>query len=478
MCKATRLTSDFFVSGTRVTGSGNLPVTRIPGKERIRVMIDCGLNQEPDGGKYNESFIANPCEINLVLVTHVHIDHVGLLPKLVKEGYQGDIICSEDSARLMPLVLADAAHIQKNRSKRSGKPPLYDTENVSKCLQQIKAIEYGKWYNYGENCKYMIISNGHLIGACMIVISFTSPDGKKVNYLFTGDYSPKNIFMDVQRIPQEVLTMPLNIVCESTYGNVDSTDPEQKEKKFDVNVSENVKKGGSVIIPAFSLGRAQEVLYHLKCMQKDGRLSKSVPIFLDGRLAIDYTRMYTSGQLHIRPEMTKFLPTNLQYITTHDTREQLLSSGKQKIVVTTSGMGSYGPAQVWIPRYLWETKALIQFTGYCAEGTYGRKLKETTADEFVFVGRTGGILGMKKASVEFTSEFSGHAKADQLIKLLRKFKNIRSVIINHGEPETKKIFAERIYNELGIKRVGVASRDTGFRIGEFGIEKAIPVPSV
>ena len=148
----------------------------------------------------------------------------------------------------------------------------------------------------------------------------------------------------------------------------------------------------------------------------------------------------------------------------------MLESTDKKIIVTTSGMGSYGPAQTYIPEYISRPKALIQFTGYTAEGTLGRRLKDTKKGEMVQVG---GLIVKKSAEVEYTNEYSAHAKADEMIIFLNQFKNLKLVLVNHGEEDVKKVFAERIVNEVNPKRVGILDREYFFRVNSYGLVKTL-----
>ena len=169
------------------------------------------------------------------------------------------------------------------------------------------------------------------------------------------------------------MELPVNmIIQESTYWKYGSS---EITKCFAENVLKSINKGGTVVAPVFSLGRAQEILYEIKCMQENCQLSVKVPIFLDGKLTIRYTNMYIKDGLDIKEEMWNFLPENLTFVD-RTSRAEILESEEAKIILTSSGMGSYGPAQVYIPEYLTRENALIHFTGYTAEGTLEQGLKK------------------------------------------------------------------------------------------------------
>lgn len=232
-----------------------------------------------------------------------------------------------------------------------------------------------------------------------------------------------------------------------------------------------VEQKWTVLVPVFSLGRSQEILYRLKCLQVAGILDVNIPIYLDGKLAIRCTNMYLKGLVGICEDMRDFLPENFQFVDKTIRNVLLNEDNSCKIILTSSGMGSYGPARTYIPAFLARQKMLIHFTGYTAVGTMGRKIKDTPDGEIVSVG---GLLVKKKAKVEYTSEFSAHAKADVMIDFLKKFSNLKLVLINHGEPNVKEIFAKRVLKEVDTKAVGILNRDNVFRIGPWGLEKTIP----
>lgn len=203
----------------------------------------------------------------------------------------------------------------------------------------------------------------------------------------------------------------------------------------------------------------------LKCMQKEGKISSGIPIYLDGKLALRYTELYRRAKLDIKEDMVDFLPNNLSYVD-KEFRSNLLDDNNCKIIVTTSGMGTYGPAQVYIPSYIGREGCLIQFTGYTAEGTLGRELKDTLKGEFI---TSGGLVKKKYADVEYTNEMSAHAKADEMLDFLKKFNNLKLVLVTHGELKSKQMFSIRITNEINPKNVAILGRDYLFRISPYGL---------
>ena len=267
-------------------------------------------------------------------------------------------------------------------------------------------------------------------------------------FFMLGDYNNKNLFFEPEPIPDWVYELPLTIVQESTYGYMNSS--EIKETFVD-NIIKCVSKGGTIVIPAFALGRMQEVLYKLKVLQDLGTLPLEVDIYVDGKLGIMYTGMCKNGMLGVKKEMREFLPSNVVFVD-KTTRGMLLQDNAPKIIVTTSGMGSHGPAETYIPSYITKKNALIQFTGYVAEGTLGRELKEAPKGETI---KIRGVLYKKEAEIEYTNEFSAHAKADEMISFLQKFEKLNLVLVNHGEAPVKDIFAKRILREVDTKNVAI-----------------------
>lgn len=462
---------DIMAMNPGVTGSCNLCIVRLPNPDypRIRFVVDCGLFQERGDDDYNDDFPFDPCKLDFCLVTHNHVDHVGRLPLLVKKGFNRTIYATESTRKLLPLSLWDCHKVLKDVSKRKHKKVTYKSDDVSRAISLVKGCKYGEEIQVHENVYVTFLSNGHLIGAASIFVRITYPGFDDINLLFTGDYKGENVFFDVEPIPERILAAPITIIQESTYGDMDT---DEMVPCFKENLLKCVEQGGTVIAPVFSLGRSQEILYELKLLQDEGKLSTEVPVYFDGKLAIRYTNLFiASGDrgLDIKEEMRDFFPKNLIFVD-KTIRADVLASNSCKIVLTTSGMGSYGPAQAYISQYIRRRGALIHFTGYTAEGTLGSRLKEAEDGASVEVA---GIVAKKRARVEYTTEYSAHAKADEMIAFLQQFGNLKLVLVNHGEPEVKELFADRIVDQVDCKDVGILGRKYFFRVNPYGLAKTL-----
>lgn len=466
MGKGSRFYADIMAMNEEVTGSCNLVIVKFPDRETLRFVVDCGLFQEREYEELNWALPFNSENVDFCLVTHVHVDHIGRLPYMVKNGYSGPIYATETTCKLLPLALNDSFKVLSSVSKRKNVKCLYSDIDVDKTLELLKPCKYNETIQVHENVKVTFLNNGHLVGAALILVQISYDGYEDINLLFTGDYNNKNIFFNVNPIPKWILELPLTVIQESTYGDMNTTD---MHKCFKENIKKCINDDGTVVALVFSLGRAQEILYELRNMQKEGELNIEIPIYFDGKLAIKYTDLYIKDGLDIKQEMRDFLPQNLIFVDKASRREVLEDTNK-KIILTTSGMGSYGPAQTYIPEYIAREKVLIQFTGYTAEGTMGNRLKGTALGEKVEVG---GVMVKKRAHVEYTTEFSAHAKADEMIAFLKQFKNLKLVLVNHGESEVKNIFAERIIDEVAPKRVGLLGRSYFFRVDSYGLVKTL-----
>lgn len=466
MGKKERFYADVMAMHPEVTGSCNLVIVRLPNSETIRFVVDCGIFQESKYEEMNYTLPFNADNIDFCLVTHNHVDHIGRLPFMVKNGFANKIYATETTCKLMPLALYDSCKVLEDVAKRKSRKSLYTEAHVRTTISNIEPCRYGETIEVGQNVKITFLNNGHLIGAAIILVQVSYPGFNDINLLFTGDYNKRNMFFDVKPIPEWILKLPLTVIQESTYGDMDTS---EVYKCFEENIFACINCTGSAIVPVFSLGRSQEILYELKCMQDKGLLSVDIPIYLDGNLAIRYTNWYIRDGLDIKDDMREFLPKNLTFVDKSN-RNDVLESRNSKIILTTSGMGSYGPAQLYIPEYIKRENALIHFTGYTAEGTLGNRLKNAEIGEHVEIG---GLITKKRAKVEYTTEYSAHAKANEMIDFLKQFENLKLVLVNHGETNVKDKFANRILDEVEPKNVGLLGREYFFRINPYGLVKTL-----
>ena len=310
-----------------------------------------------------------------------------------------------------------------------------------------------------EGVKVTYFQNAHVPGAAIILVRAMYRGFGSINLLFTGDYNDKNTFFSARKLPKRVTSLPVTIIEESTYGTTDSS---ECEPIFEKKLASVIKQRKEILLLAYSFGRTQEILYKLKCMQHNGSLPESIPIYLDGKLGTKYTKIFP--MLSISERMKDFLPENIHFVGKHERESIILSSGP-KIVVTSSGTGSFGPAQTYLPHFLGKRNAYVAFTGYTPKNTLGDKLKELSYGAPV---KVGGILVNLLAELEYFNEFSAHAKSDVLLKLLSEFSNINLVLINHGETDTKLAYAETVKEVINPRMVGILDRDYWFRVDQYG----------
>jgi len=465
-CNKSRFYVDVMCLNEEVTGSCHLCVVKTPDGETIKFIVDCGLFQETAYRKYNESFPFNPAELDFALITHNHTDHIGRLSLLSKLGFKNTIYTTELTKILMPASLRDSYGIAQRDAKRDDVKPLYDEEDLNNTLELIKGFPYFTEIQVHENVKVTFLDNGHLPGAALILVKISYYGEEDINMLFTGDYSKHSAFFDVQPIPKYVFDIPLTVIQEATYA---TTYTDSILKVFEENILKAVKEGKTIVIPVFAQGRCQELMLKLKNMQDSGMLDVNIPIFLDGSLCMTYTAIYEGFSYLFKDEAKKFCPANFKYVDKKN-RAALLVTTTCKIILTSSGMGSHGPAPMYIGNFISSEKALVHFVGYPAMRTLSRKLKDAEKGEEV---KVGSLMKSKICDIEYTTEFSSHAKLDEMLDFLKQFSNIKLLLVNHGEYECKDNFAkEAVKNDLA-KGVAVESRATFHRIGRYGLLKEI-----
>ena len=455
-----------------VTGSCILVSVSLPNGEMLRFIVDCGLYQEREYEDLNGKLNLNAENLDFVLVTHNHVDHTGRLPLLVKKGYDGPIYMSDVTAKILSPALNDSYKVLKEKAEHENHSLIYDLPDVYNVINQRVGVKFEETISVHDNVKVTFLQNGHLIGAALILVQISYKSKNKfweyedINLLFTGDYKKENVFFDVKDIPDWVKKLPLTIIQESTYGDIDTKDIIYK---FEWNIIEGVKQKKQIFIPAFSQGRFQEIMLILKRLQKSKELSENIPIYLDGNLAFQYTNLFLRKELGIKEECKDFVPANSIFVD-DSFRRDILTDSEPKIIISTSGMASYGPARFYLPIMVNRRNTLIHFTGYNAEGTLGRRVLDCKDGEEVLIS---GVTVKKRAIVENTREFSGHAKADEMIEFLKQFTNIKLILINHGAEEVKNEFADRVKHEIDPKDIEILDRHYFYRINAYGLMKKI-----
>lgn len=446
-----------------VTGSGHLVSVHYPNGALSRFLTDCGLYQEE---KYNhlnnEPLQFDSKDIEFVLITHNHADHMGRLPLMIKDGFHGKIYTTKETAAMMPIALRDSFKIHKEDSKKHNRKLLYEEEHLEETIRRIVPCEFNETEYVSKNIKVTFSMNGHLLGAGMITVQISYPGEEDRNIFFMGDYKPYNVFFELEDVPRWVYDLPITVITESTYGYMDS---HQVKYHMEDDLEKAINAGKTILISAFAQGRAQEVLFLLKYMQIQKKLSKEIPIRLDGNLARADTLLYLKSELLNKFNKADFLPANFSFVTKEE-REAVLSYSGQQIILSTSGMMDHGPAQFYLERFVERKDVLIYIPGYTSPGTLGYKLQHPNQGNVKINGREYQM----KATVMTTNECSSHAKADEIIDFLLRFKHLNLVLVNHGQKEVKDRFALRILEEVKPKRVEILGEHT-FCVGQYGYMK-------
>ena len=456
-----------------VTGSTIRNTTHFSDGTIFRYLVEFGMYQgegHSRGLDYNDS--VNPKKINAILITHPHLDHDGALPIFVKKGYDKKIYMSDAAACVIDIGFHDSYNIMKRDASILKTTPLYSENDIEKTLDLIQKVRYEETVKImNEKDKEItatFFDNGHLTGAAMILVQIKEYGCEDINILYTGDYKAANCFLDIKPLPYWVYALPnLTIVCEATYGTTNSWDVEHT---WEDDIIKACSKNRIIINTAFAQGRFQELMLRVHNLKENGLIPKDYPVKVDGKTGIDYTFRYLSNSniIHFKEDSMNFFSENLQFVD-NKTRASIMNDKKGKIIITTAGMGSNGPAKEYIKKFLPNPNALIYFPGYTSEGTVGRRVFEAKYEENVLVG---GTEVTKRAQVLQTLEFSSHATADELIDFLCKFAP-RSVLFNHGTIECKEAMAERTKKELGIKKIGILGMGYVYRINQYGIDKKI-----
>ena len=424
-----------------------------------KLLIDCGLFQ---GLKENrqrnwEPFPVNPAGIDAVILTHAHIDHCGYLPRLTREGFTGPVYCTHVTHEFCKLLLPDSAHLQeedarwankKGFSKHKPALPLYTTADVEKCLQQFSARHYGESINLADGMRLKFRDAGHILGSAFANIKITQGDTVS-KILFSGDIGGPN--RPILNDPTQVYEVDYLLV-ESTYGNRLHGDKQSnREQELARVINDSVKRGGVLIIPAFAVGRTQELLYHIRELEMSGAIP-ALPVYIDSPMAINATAITTKMQdgydMTARMLMLdgiEILKTNNLHIAKSVEESKALHTIKgPAIIMSASGMLAGGRILHHLFQRLPKPQNTLLFVGYQAEGTRGRALQGGNTEVKIH-----GQMVPVKAHIETISGFSGHADYREILAWLMGFNRPpKQTFIVHGEPDASQAMSDKIQKQL------------------------------
>ena len=438
----------------QVTGSMHLLKT-----DQYQILIDCGLDYERNSSQeQNEEFPFNPAEIDVVILTHAHIDHSGNLPTLIRMGFRGQILCTHATKDLAELLLLDSVSIflNKQRARTKGKQrksqgpnPLYLQKHVHETIDKMVEIAFNKPFKVNEYIAVEFIPIGHLLGAAAVVLRIVE-DGIEKKIAFTGDIGRKNypLLPDPQALP------PVDfLVCESTYGGRFHSQGTSIEEKLTETIQQAcVKTPGRLIIPAFSIGRTQSLIYTLNRIFLEKGLPP-IPIFIDSPLANHATEVYRKHRNLLHPEAQAFYAQhgeefefeNLTYTQNLKESKAITNFYEPCIIISSAGMLEGGRIQDHLYYNVQNLYCTLLFIGFCAPGTLGHKLLR--GDSFVRIrDRELPVY----ATIEKTDLLSGHGDHADLMQVITQQKNLQKLFLVHGEPSSMEELAQSA-SELGFE---------------------------
>ncbi|GIK49811.1 MAG: MBL fold metallo-hydrolase [Alphaproteobacteria bacterium] len=426
-----------------VTGSKHL--VEADGK---RILIDCGLFQGLKVLRERnwEPFPVDPRSLDAIVLTHAHLDHSGYLPKLVREGFSGPIYCSSATADLCDILLKDSAHIaekdaeyanRKGHTKHKPALPLYTVRDAERALKQLRPLEFESERDIEAGAQIRLRRAGHILGAATVELSWQSR-----TLVFSGDLGR---YDDVFMPDPEPVTAADYVIVESTYG--DRTHPKTDPMEaLGAVVERTVRRGGTVVIPAFAVGRTQVLLYHLWMLKQAGRIA-TVPIFLDSPMAINATELLCQHLEDHRfsADVCEQSCAIATYVRDVEESKAITANPMPKIVIAGSGMATGGRVLHHIKAFGPDSRNAILFAGYQAAGTRGARLMAGETEVKMF-----GQWIPIRAEVANLPELSAHADAEEIIRWLSGFKRPpRHTYIVHGEPEASDALRVRIGRNLG-----------------------------
>lgn len=450
---------NFHGAAHTVTGSQHL--LEINGH---KLLLDCGMYQGKRADSYarNVNFQHNPREVDVVILSHAHIDHSGNLPNLVKQGFEGKIFATHATVDLASLMIADSAHIQesdaefvnKKRKQRGEEPiePLYTKADAEEVIASFHGVDFDTAFQPIPGVTARLFVAGHILGAAGVSLEIEEK-GKKIHLIFSGDIGRNNIPLLFDPVLPERADY---LIMESTYGDKRHDDPEKAFIEFRNVVKKTLERSGKVIVPAFAVGRTQDLVYHLNQLMHDNEIPR-VPVFVDSPLAVNATDVFRRHPECFDEETRQFVEearhpaldfNMLTYIRSAEESKALNERTDPMVIISASGMMENGRILHHIKNNIENPKNTICIVSWQAPDTLGRKLADRETQVKIF-----GELYERKCDVETIGGLSGHAGQDLLVKYATNIKkSVKQVFLVHGE-EKQAMTLKGLLNDQNMNEV-------------------------
>ncbi|NCP66885.1 MBL fold metallo-hydrolase [bacterium] len=454
---------EFSGAARHVTGSKHL--LHLNGK---KILLDCGLFQgrRKQAAKWNEMFPFEAKDIDVLVLSHAHIDHSGAIPLLVKKGFEGPIYCTHATRDLCAVMLRDSAYIQQRDAeymRESGKDPLaeplYGIEDADKAIAQFRSVNYDHKFKVSDGAFVTFRDAGHILGSAVEEWEIHDNDTHQdIRFGFTGDLGRKDL--PVLKDPVQLENLDF-LLTESTYGDRLHDEIKDVEDKFAASLNEAYERNGKIIIPAFAMGRTQEILYMLKKLVIEKKI-KPIPIFVDSPLASAASEVF---QIHpecydeemqdlIRQGINPFISgEGVQFTSSVDESKALNKFPGSCVIISASGMCEFGRIRHHLANSVQDDKNLVLIVGFQAENTLGRKLVEGDKSVNIF-----GEPHTVNSQIQIYNAFSGHADQKGLLRFAGDAGPIRDVFLVHGESDQQNALAHK------MKDLKNFTKETGIHI--------------
>lgn len=435
---------EFLGGAGTVTGSKILLTVR-----EHKVLVDCGLFQGLKKLRLMnwETLPIDVNELETVFLTHAHLDHSGYIPALVRNGYKGAVHCTPPTRDITEIILKDSGKLQEEDAEHANKygythhmpaKPLYSVSDAEEAMKHFVTHELETWHELNKDIRFRFRNSGHIPGS--VFIEFEVDDE---HIVFTGDLGRQHPILLSKPEPVEHADY---LIMESTYGDRLHPESDPYDDLADV-INRTYRKGGSLIIPSFAVERAQEVLFLISKLRRNGRIPRKIPIYLDSPMAVNVTEVMTRyvDWLSITHKECEEACGEVEMVTSVEESRSLVEDRRQKIVIAGSGMVTGGRVLHYLEKAIDNKANTILLTGYQAEGTRGRQLRDGV-HEIKFFGKYHKV----NADVREITCFSAHADQAEMLAWLSKIQNKpKKVFINHGEQQPAHVFALKISDTFG-----------------------------